>query len=488
MTAPHVQEDADERVDAIIQLRRSLDAMQRARGGAYRDVTDVLFDDLVAHIRADEGTDRPPEYTYKDLGREISARGKAAYSDAAVSKGVQKLAKNLRTLCGTPAQPTPQRVRSGQHTYEVCVWGPRLQERGRGVGLWLLHSIKRCDTSRAATAQAASERSPQSQPLTALRQQTTDADRGHALKLLSALLNRIEEDRLPVGGWGRSADAVAARLLGHTYQATLEDGVDVQAEGSISFTRWVIDALRTAPPPARTLIEDDQVVAYLDERCGEVEAGSPFIGSGRRVWLATGWKPYVTPRHTASSILCNVGLGRYAAARRQVPFLRASWRAALRAPNEIGHAEIAAALAHARTTLALPDDDNAADSAFDELFGWLGSDAAMGTTIPEQSLPYFRAYALATVAQVLPPRLSQEFDRLRLATTRRVLQAPNRTLFPWGVAALLLSAGDERTGDAQESLALLHAATRGDIDEGFCVFWAALYGICLAVTGVADGA
>lgn len=311
--------------------------------------------------------------------------------------------------------------------------------------------------------------------------QTLRRTRNRMLELLAA-------DRLENGGWGKRNNQALA-----TFFHELPD--DFDTEGSITLSRWVVDAAafsRLSAEDERAFL-DDRLVAYLDARFDRKLGASGRLGSPDMI----GRRPIqVGARHTAASILCYLSfdLERFLhCGSLQVPYLCNEYAAYLRDSSEVGHPDILRALCLASFHLA---EDGSQEKGrvqalikdgFCFLWDWLNSPSVIPTAFGSSAQMYLRLYSLGSLCDLtVLPGLDSCF--LPLGNFRSALASDLREFCAsggasdhrrWGFPVLLLwsylfAPSAEVDIDDPKGLLLSSVSDGGDFGDGFCVYWAVL--------------
>ncbi|MDX6709066.1 MAG: hypothetical protein QOH96_82 [Blastocatellia bacterium] len=321
-------------------------------------------------------------------------------------------------------------------------------------------------------------------------------------RIRGLMLELLSEDRLENGGWGKRNNKVLRKFFGD-----LPD--DFDTEGSITLTRWVIDALAFSQSnqKVKSRFLDERLHSYLDARFDRRKGASGRVGTpdllGRRFIQPA-------PRHTASSILCYLGLDadRFLhSASEQINYLVTSRDEWMNNLHEVGHPDILRSLFLSR--YYLPDQKSAETDSIDLLikdcssflWNWLNSRRSIPLEFGPEAALYLRLYSLCSISDISAVQsLSQAFLPLRnfrLALHEDVQEfctggkvADHRV---WGFRTLLLwsylcspSAGEDI--GALKELLLSVIDVGGDFREGFCVYWAVLFAVadCVLQNGGYD--
>ena len=330
-----------------------------------------------------------------------------------------------------------------------------------------------------------------------LRESLLQEDIQSLLRIREEALHLLAEDRLANGGWGKRNNKALRTFFGD-----LPD--DFDTEGSITLTRWVIDAIAFSrlDQNVKARFLDENLNKYLDSRFDREK------GASGRIALPDflGYRPiHSAPRHTASSILCYLGLDsrRFLhCAKSQVAYLLDNQRDWTKNTAEVGHPDILRALILTRLHFYEVDSsdretiDGSIKEGFTFFWDWLNSPSL----IPKQFGPlahlYLRLYSLSSISDLsIIPGFRNEFSPLE--SLRRVLRRDVEELCSqrntndhraWGFRALLLwsylcSPTKEASGDELKDLLLSIIDVGGDFRDGFCVYWAVLFAVADAVVG-----
>ena len=314
-------------------------------------------------------------------------------------------------------------------------------------------------------------------------------------RLKDSSLRFLSADRLENGGWGKRNNKALRSFFDE-----LPD--DFDTEGSVTLTRWAIDAISfsSLAEDMKAQYLDGRLVDYLDTRFDR-DGG----GSGRLVKSAVGRSTiHLAPRHTAASILCYLGLRRphyQSCSKLQVKYLHESYSKCFREPSEVGHPDILRALCLSllsRTQGEHPDGTALHDlirKGFEFLWDWLTSPHLIPDRFGRLAHLYLQIYSLASLSDLagfaaigncLEPLIDyrrhihekvEELCRSSAASDHR----------SWGFPALLLwsylCCPDERVGaeDLKALLRRIESCTdfHGD---GFCVYWAVLFSVADCLT------
>jgi len=329
-----------------------------------------------------------------------------------------------------------------------------------------------------------------------IRHLLSEGDMRRLRELRTTAVGLLAADRLENGGWGVGNNRALKTFFGQLPS-------DFDLEGSMTLSRWVIDALSfsSLDQQVKRSLLDARLVSYLDARFDR-KAG----GSGRAVVDLTG-KTHVhtAPRHTAASVLCYVGLGiphLLSNAKQQLKYLCQSYLTCMLDPAEVGHPDILRALCIALAFL--PPESESERNHLTELIAegfvffwdWLTSPRLMTDQFGESAALYLRLYSLASVSDlaVIPGVVKHlaPLESFRREITHDVddfSKSPEtRDHRRWGFPALLLWSYLCRPDDEvplDELLQLLKRAAWNKelLGDGFCVYWALLLSIADHLSG-----
>lgn len=309
-------------------------------------------------------------------------------------------------------------------------------------------------------------------------------------------LNLLREDRLSNGGWGSRNNKVL-----HTFFGDLPD--DFDTEGSITLTRWVIDAIAFSglSEPVKARFIDEDLNRYLDLRFDRAK------GASGRITLPdlSGYRPiHSAPRHTASSILCYLGLDSHRfleSAKSQVAYLLDTKRDWIGNTEEVGHPDILRALLLTRVHFFEAESakrevfEGTIKETFTFFWDWLNSPSLIPKQFGPSAHLYLRLYSLGSISDLsIIPGFADEFSPLQ--NFRKILRRDVEELCSqvrgdhrvWGFRVLLLwsylcSPTDEVSVAELKDLVLSIIDVGGDFRDGFCVYWAVLFAIADALVG-----
>lgn len=312
------------------------------------------------------------------------------------------------------------------------------------------------------------------------------------------MFERLAEDRLPNGGWGKRNNKVLRTFFGD-----LPD--DFDTEGSITLTRWVIDAVTFShlPDEQKTRLLDEKLNAYLDARFDRGRGASGRVG----ITDLVGHHPiHVSPRHTASSILCYLGLDSerfiHCAATQLDYLIDDSTRDWIKDSREVGHPDILRALF--LTCFYITEDGSPKQARVQELvkecsaflWDWLNSPSLIPKTFGPSAQLYLRLYSLCSVSDLSAiPEASDALSPLknfRKAVHHDVQDFCSKQHQPdhraWGFRALLLwsylsSPPKDVSVDELKELLLSIIDIGQEFRDGFCVYWAVLFAIADSLVG-----
>jgi hypothetical protein len=313
------------------------------------------------------------------------------------------------------------------------------------------------------------------------------------------MLDLLTEDRNPNGGWGQRNNKTLRTFFGGLPN-------DFDTEGSITLTRWVVDAIAFSRLSAdqKRFFLDDNLVAYLDSRFDRSAGASGRLGT----LDIRGCRPIQAgPRHTATSILCYVGfdLDRFRhSAVQQVPYLLGAYARCIHDPKEVGHPDILRALHLSWFYLFEEDPDQkkaigqVLRDGFSFFWDWLNSPNTIQNTYGPAAQLWLRLYSLCSVCDLSAlPGFASSFSPLqgyRRKVYHDVVSFCDSQERPdhrsWGFLAMLVRAWlfqpDKEINAGELKKLLLTAIYRGgDFRDGFCVYWAVLFSItdCLLAHG-----
>lgn len=345
--------------------------------------------------------------------------------------------------------------------------------------------------------------SPRKQPesvITKLRKSLTHEDVLSLVRIRKAMIDLMMEDRLELGGWGRRNNKVLRTFFGD-----LPD--DFDTEGSITLTRWVVDAVAFSNLDDRqkSPFLDEKLNAYLDMRFNREMGASGRIGTpdllGRR-------QIQPAPRHTATSILCYLGFDseRFLhCANIQVEYLINNRKAWVNNPEEVGHPDILRALFLARFHFF--ENDSPEKTAIEKLikegstffWNWLNSPSMIPKAFGPSAHLYLRLYSLCSISDL---SVIKGFDDAfsPLQSFRKVVHRDLQEFCSgkhsndhrmWGFRAFLLwsylySPPKDANIDDLKDLLLSIIDVGGDFRDGFCVYWAVLFAIADSIVGESD--
>lgn len=305
------------------------------------------------------------------------------------------------------------------------------------------------------------------------------------------MLDLLANDRLDNGGWGKRNNKALRTFFGE-----LPD--DFDTEGSITLTRWVVDAIARSHlnPDSKSLYLDERLNAYLDARFDREVGASGRISSSDLL----GHRPiHTAPRHTAASILCYLGFdsNRFLhCAKLQLKHLADSYRGCFQLSKEVGHPDILRSLYLAQFHLTT-DDIIAKEiveilikEGFPYFWDWLNSPTLILNAFGQSAQLYLRLYSLCSVCDltVMP---GFETSLLPLHSFQRILRREVEEFCKvntakdhrnWGFPTLLLwsylccPSEELGTGDLRNILSSI-IDEGGDFQDGFCVYWAVLFAI-----------
>lgn len=329
-----------------------------------------------------------------------------------------------------------------------------------------------------------------------LRESLLQEDLHSLVRIREETLHLLKEDRLGNGGWGKRNNKALRTFFGD-----LPD--DFDTEGSITLTRWVIDAIAFShlSENVKAHFLDEDLNQYLDLRFDRKKGASGRVSMPDLL----GYRPiHSAPRHTASSILCYLGLDprRFLhCAKSQVAYILDTDKDWIKSIEEVGHPDILRALVLARLHFYENDsaDRKAIEGCIQESFtffwDWLNSTSIIPKQFGPSAHLYLRLYSLSSISDLsIVPEFKDEFSPL--FSFRKVLHSDVEELTSqnindhraWGFRALLLwsylcSPSDEISVGELKDLLLSIVDVGGDFRDGFCVYWAVLFAIADAVVG-----
>ena len=312
------------------------------------------------------------------------------------------------------------------------------------------------------------------------------------------MLDLLGNDRLENGGWGKRNNKTLRTFFGE-----LPDDFDL--EGSITLTRWVVDAINYSHlnHDVKERYLGERLNAYLDARFDRRVGASGRVGSPDLL----GRRPIqVAVRHTATSILCYLSLDsdRFReCAKLQVKYLCDAYTGRMRDPNEVGHPDILRALC--LVWLHLIDDDTQESvgklirEGFSYFWDWLNSPTLIPKTFGSSTQLYLRLYSLCSVCDLamlpVPSDVVSPIQNFRRMVHRDVAKfcvaASPKDHRAWGFQTMLLwsylcvPSKEVAIDDLREMLfSIINRG--GDFKDGFCVYWAVLFAIADSVVGRTD--
>lgn len=320
----------------------------------------------------------------------------------------------------------------------------------------------------------------------------------------SQMLHLLREDRLENGGWGRRNNKTL-----RTFFVELPD--DFDTVGSITLSRWVVDALAFSrlTSAERDSFLDEGLITYLDERFDRRRGASGRLGDmdvrGRR-------RIEVAVRHTGTSILCYMGidLDRFRhSAERQLKYLRKEYSGCIRnaesADEEVGHPDILRSLYVSWFDLL---DDKSPDrepvrqliqEGFSFFWDWLNSPNRIQAIYNSDAQTWLRLYSLASVCDLpVLPGFNTSFAPLssfRRNLHREIVEfcrcGSHDDHRAWGFPVMLMQTylcqSDEEVQASELKALLFNAIDRGgDFRNGFCVYWAVLFSVADSLLWAAE--
>jgi hypothetical protein len=310
------------------------------------------------------------------------------------------------------------------------------------------------------------------------------------------MLDLLAEDRIENGGWGKRNNRTLRTFFGGLPE-------DFDTEGSITLTRWVVDAIAFSRLNAdqKRLFLDDKLVAYLDSRYDRNVGASGRLGT----LDIRGCRPIqIGPRHTATSILCYIGfdLDRFRhSAVQQLPYLLGAYARCVRDPKEVGHPDILRALHLSWFYLfeENADQKNAIaqvlQDGFSFIWDWLNSPSTIQDIYGPAAQLWLKLYSLCSICDLaMLPGSGSLFSPLQsygrklgrdiVDFCQTQEQHDHRS---WGFLAMLTRASlflDEGMNPVELKALLFVTIKRGgDFRDGFCVYWAVLFSVLDSILG-----
>jgi hypothetical protein len=150
--------ESGEVVAALEEFFRLFSCQRKVADGAYQDILAVLSQELIASVRARDGSE-PLRRKPSELADHLSQR--YAYSDGNIGVSLNRIGAALTAFCGTRASPRPVPVPVRNRKYGVCVFGPKPKFRqDSDPTIWLEAVVEKLATPRADAQSTASDDMP----------------------------------------------------------------------------------------------------------------------------------------------------------------------------------------------------------------------------------------------------------------------------------------------------------------------------------------